>query len=284
MQSAPSPAQLRRRNCTGRARAWLALSALCLSGGSQAAIEYDISQDQQSSWSGYVSAGYARNSYSSESINSFEAFNFDARVSYKTDFGQWLLTVGGEQETLHGQEPSFYDPFFEFRTPLHQINDTWSVKGSVGVYLPGSRLSDKQRLEYAPRLASYLFWTPDEAWNFYLSPRYQYNSYKYKTAGEEVLTEHQFDLVADGLWQFSKHWYIEVNGRYRWAQNYYGKGLDDSFIFAQELGWEFMPSTVVAIGHNNSGRFYNPERASYQGFEFYNKKSSTFYMSVTKYL
>jgi len=86
-----------------------------------------------------------------------------------------------------------------------------------------------------------------------------------------VLVEQQLDGLLDAYWQIT-------------AKNYYGRRLDDQFTFAQELGWSFTTDWVLAVGHNNSGRFYNPEVGTSQGFEIYDKKSSTFYLSITKYL
>ncbi len=61
-----------------------------------------------------------------------------------------LLTFGGEKETLHGRESSFFDPLLEYRTPLYSLTDTLSLKGSVGVYLPAAHYTKLDRLEYAP--------------------------------------------------------------------------------------------------------------------------------------
>ncbi len=250
-----------------------------------AVIEYDVKPDKEvKKWSGYVSAGYTRNVYGAESYHAYEAYNLDGRVSYRTDWGNLMLTVGGEKETLHGKESSFYDPFVEYRTHAYRLSDTVTVKGSAGVYLPASRYSKRDNLQYAPRVAAYIFWSPLDKLRFYLSPRYRYNAYQYQTAGERVLIEHKFDTLVDAFWMFNSNLYLEVNGRYRMSKNYYGKRMDDSFTFAQELGWQFNEDWVLALGHNNSGGFYHPEIGPSEGFDIYNKKSSTFYLSVTKYL
>lgn len=99
-----------------------------------------------------------------------------------------------------------------------------------------------------------------------------------------MLVEQQLDGLLDAYWQITANWYLDMNGRYRISKNYYGRRLDDQFTFAQELGWSFTTDWVLAVGHNNSGRFYNPEVGTSQGFEIYDKKSSTFYLSITKYL
>ncbi|TKB49321.1 hypothetical protein FCL40_08275 [Ferrimonas sediminicola] len=248
-----------------------------------AAIDYDLPQDEPSRWSGYVGGGYSRNSYSSDSHHAYEAFYLNARLGYRTDFGQFRLTVGGEQETLHGQESTFYDPIVEYRTRKYRVNDQWSTKGSIGVVLPGNHYTKLDNLEYSFRVAGYLYWNPGDEWFFYVSPRYKYNDYKYKTSGRRVLTEHQYDVVVDALWQFTPDWYLDVTGQYIWSENYYGRQLGDRFYFAQELGWQAKPNLILAIGHNNSGRFYNPEIGQSKGFEFYDKRSSTFFLSVTQY-
>lgn len=250
-----------------------------------AVIEYDVKPEKEiKRWSGYVNAAYTRNVYSAESYHAYEAYNIGGRVSYRTDWGNLMVTVGGEQETLHGKESSFYDPFLEYRTPTYHLSDTVTVKGSAGVYLPASRYSKRDNLQYAPRVGAYVFWSPLEKLRFFVSPRYRYNAYQYKTGGRRVLIEHQFDTLVDAFWMFNSNLYLEVSGRYRMSKNYYGRRMDDSFTFAQELGWQFNEDWVLALGHNNSGGFYHPEIGPSKGFDIYNKKSSTFYLSLTKYL
>ena len=250
-----------------------------------AVMEHDVkSETEANRWSGYVSGGYTRNVYDIDSYYAYEAYNMDGRVSYRTDFGNLILTVGGELETQHGKESSFYDPLVEYSTHAYQLSDTVKINGSVGVYLPASRNSKLENLQYAPRVAAYIYWSPLEKLRFYLSPRYRYNVYQYQTAGQQVLIEHIFDTLVDGLWMFNSNLYLEVNGRYRMSQNHYGKHMDDSFTFAQELGWQFNEDWVFALGHNNSGGFYHPEIGPSEGFDIYNKKSSTFYLSLTRYL
>jgi len=215
--------------------------------------EFELATDAQAAkWSGYVNVGFTRNIYDSDSYYAYQAYNIDSRIDYKANWGNVLFTLGGEKQTLHG--------------------------------MPAERESKLDRLQYAPRIAAYLFWSPLDNLSFYFSPRYRYNAYQYKTAGERVLVEQQLDGLLDAYWQITANWYLDVSGRYRVSKNYYGRRLDDQFTFAQELGWSFKPDWVLAVGHNNSGRFYNPEVGTSQGFEIYDKKSSTFYLSVTKYL
>ncbi|WP_299794543.1 hypothetical protein [uncultured Shewanella sp.] len=265
----------------------VAIAGLALLGSSpaNAVNEYEITRNEvETNWSGYINVGFTRNSYDSDTFSAYQAYNFSSRVSYKSDWGSLLLTVGGEKQTLHGKESSFYDPLLEYRTPFHVFSDTLFLRGSVGVYLPGNHYTKLDRLQYAPRVAGYLYWTPTDSMSFYLSPRYRYNAYQYKTAGQRVLIEHQFDTLLDAQWQITDSLYFDVSGRYRISKNYYGRRMDDQFTFAQELGWEFTPDWVVAVGHNNSGKFYDPEIGPSQGFEVYDKKSSTFYLSLTTYL
>ncbi len=251
-----------------------------------AVVDFDVSEEaikDPKKWSGYLSASYTRNVYDAESYHAYESYSFSGRVSYKESWGSLLLTVGGEQETLHGKESSYYNPFFEYRTPFYKLSSSISIKGSAGIYLPGSRIAKKDNFEYASRLTGYIFWSPLDNLSFYVSPRYKYNSYQYKTAGGRVLIEKQFDVLMDAYWQITPSVYLELNGKIAHAKNYYGKTMDNKFTFLQELGWEFEPDWVAAIGHNNSGRFYDPEIGSAQGFEVYDKRSSTFYLSLTKY-
>ncbi|TKB53271.1 hypothetical protein [Ferrimonas aestuarii] len=261
----------------------LATVILLCSCSASAAIDYDLPQDEPSRWSGYIGGGYTRNVYSSDSYNAYESFYMNARLGYRTDYGQYRLTVGGEQETLHGQESTFYDPMFEFRTNKYLINDDWSLTASVAAILPGNHYSKLDHFEYAFRIGGYLYWNPSKDWYLYVSPRYRYNDYKYKTSGQRVLTEHRYDVVADALWQFHPDWYLEMTYQHIWSENYYGRQLDDRFFFAQELGWEVSKNLIVAIAHNNSGRFYNPEKGPSQDFEIFDKRSSTFTFSITQY-
>ena len=260
------------------------LGLLLLAGQAQAVNEFELKQEEFGEWTAYFNASYTRNVYSESAFDAYRAYSLDARVDYNSDWGSVLLTFGGEKETLHGKESSFFDPLLEYRTPLYSLTETLSLKGSIGVYLPAAHYTKLDRLEYAPRVAAYLFYRPEGNFSFYLSPRYRYNAYKYKTAGERVLIEHQVDLVADAYWQFASNWYLDISGRYRMSKNYRGRRMDDQFTFAQELGWMPAESWTLAIGHNNSGRFYHPELGSSEGFELYDKRSSTFYFSVTKYL
>lgn len=261
----------------------LATVILLCSCSASAAIDYDLPQDEPSRWSGYIGGGYTRNVYSSDSYNAYESFYMNARLGYRTDYGQYRLTVGGEQETFHGQESTFYDPMFEFRTNKYLINDDWSLTASVAAILPGNHYSKLDHFEYAFRIGGYLYWNPSKDWYLYVSPRYRYNDYKYKTSGQRVLTEHRYDVVADALWQFHPDWYLEMTYQHIWSENYYGRQLDDRFFFAQELGWEVSKNLIVAIAHNNSGRFYNPEKGPSQDFEIFDKRSSTFTFSITQY-
>lgn len=266
----------------------LLVSLLCAySAASFAVVDFDVSEEalkDPTKWSGYVSTSYTRNVYDAESYHAYESYSFSGRVSYKESWGSLLLTVGGEQETLHGKESSYYNPFFEYRTPSYKWSGSISFKGSAGIYLPGSRISKKDNFEYASRLAGYIFWSPLDNLSFYVSPRFKYNNYQYKTAGGRVLIEKQLDVLMDAYWSITPTVYLELNGRIRHSKNYYGKTMDNQFTFLQELGWEFQPDWVAAIGHNNSGRFYDPEIGAAEGFNVYDKRSSTFYLSLTKYL
>ena len=281
MQSTRLPLSGGRRSATtGRL---LAGAMMLWTAAASAAIDYDLPQDEPSRWSGYVGGGYTRNVYSSDSYHAYESFYMNARLGYKTDYGQYRLTVGGEQETLHGQESTFYDPMIEFRTNKYKFDEQWSLRGSLAAILPGNHYSKLDHFEYAFRLGGYLYWNPSDDWYLYVSPRYRYNDYKYKTSGRRVLTEHQYDIVADALWQFYPDWYLELTYQHIWSENYYGKQLDDKFFFAQELGWEIKKNLILAVAHNNSGRFYNPERGPSQEFEIFDKRSSTFTLSITQY-
>lgn len=272
------------RLCRGRiGRSLLATGLLLWHVIAIAAIDYDLPQNEPSRWSGYIGAGYSRNVYSADSYHAYEAFDFNARLGYKTDFGQFRVTVGGERENLHAQDSTFYDPIIEYRTPKYHFNQQWSAKGSVAFILPGNHYTKLDNLDYSFRVGSYVYWNPSEQWFFYIAPRYKYNNYKYETSGGRVLTEHQYDLIVDALWELNREWYLDITGQYIWSENYYGKQLDDRFFFAQELGWQIKPNLVLAIGHNNTGRFYNPERGPSKDFELYDKHSSIFFLSVTQY-
>jgi len=261
-----------------------AVFIMSVSSTAHATDDHDSSNTPSSKWSGYFGIGYTQNSYKSSAYNAYKAYDFKARIKYADDWGDIRLTGGGQKEAVHGRESSYFDPFLEYRLPLYDLSETVSIRGTAGVYLPASETSQKDHLQYAPRLAAYIYWQPQDQLIFYVAPRYRYNAYNNKTAGGKVLTEHQLELLTDAYWQINAAWYVEISGSYTKYRNYNGRRLDNTFTFAQELGWEFQPSWELAIGHNNSGKFYDPEVGPSQGFKAFNKKSSTFYLSLTKYL
>ncbi|SHH34572.1 hypothetical protein [Ferrimonas marina] len=247
---------------------------------SELELEQELSR-QASPLSGAATLSYFRNSYDASAYAAYQAVTVDGSLRYRQDWGQLRLTFGGEQELLHGEQSSWFDPLLEYRTPTWALSDSLSWQGGVGVYLPASRTSRKDRLEYAPQARAYLFWRPEGDWQFYLSPRYRYNQYRYQTAGEQVLTEHQASVAVDALWHFRPDWYLDVNGSLGWARNFYGRSLDTRFTASEELGWEVTPHWSLALGHSNAGRFYDPEYGPGQGFELYDRRSSTFYLATT---
>ncbi|MEZ9595184.1 hypothetical protein AB4298_11115 [Shewanella sp. 10N.261.52.F9] len=237
-----------------------------------------------SHWSGYLSATAASNTFAQSEPSSYQALSGNGRIAYRDDWGSLRLSSGGEVE-LHHNQSYFYDTFLEYRTPSKKLIDAWSYIGSAGVFLPTSHTSQENKLRAAPRIAGYLFYRPSKNWNFYLSPRFKYNAYKYETGRQgEHFVEHQIDLLADATWQFIDGWYLDVNGSYGMAKKFNTSRYDNRFTMSEEIGWEFAQNWVAAIGHNNTGSFYDPERGPSKGFEVYDKRSSVFYLSITKYL
>lgn len=237
-----------------------------------------------SNWSGYVSATATTNVYGQSKPSSYQSISGNGRIGYRDSWGSIRLSVGGEVETHHNQS-YYYDTFLEYRTPTNSFNSNWGLIGSAGVFLPTSHTSQENKLQAAPRVAGYLFYRPNKVWNFYISPRFRYNAYKYEIGRQgEHFVEHQIDILADVTWQFTDNWYLDVSGSYGMAKKFNSNRYDNLFTASQEIGWEFSPTWIAAAGHNNSGGFYDPERGSSHGFEIYDKRSSVFYLSITKYL
>lgn len=238
----------------------------------------------QSNWSGYLGLGYSQNSYDSDSYDSSKSYNFTARIKYADSWGDIRLTGGGDKQLQHGKESSLYDPFLEYRLPIYELSETVSIRGTAGVYIPLSETSKKNHLEYAPRIAAYLYWEPIDPLSFYIAPRYRYNAYRYETSGQVVLPEHQVEILADAYWQITPAWYFEFSGSYKRARNYNGRKMDGKYNSTQEFGWEFLDSWELAMGHTNSGNIFNYDVGPSHSYELYDKKDSQFYLSVTKYL
>lgn len=240
--------------------------------------------DDALNWSGSLSLAHSRNIFDSNDYRSYRANSISGQAAVSGAFGKLKITLGGEQDLLHERESTYYDPYFEYSINKIKLSDSWSFKVASGVYLPLSKASKKDNFQYAFRLAPYFYWDINPDLSFLVSPRYQYFSYKYKTAGGRVLKKEQLDLVSDLTWGFYSCFYFNINGRYRWSKNYYGRKLDDTFYFSQAVGWEFMPDWEVSLTHNNSGRFYNPEYGPREGLELYDSNTSTFDLSLTYYL
>lgn len=238
----------------------------------------------QSNWSGYLGLGYSQNAYDASSYDASQSYNFIARIKYSDTWGDIRLTGGGDKQLLHGEEDTFYDPFLEYRLPRYDLSETVSIRGTGGVYLPLSDVSKNNHLQYASRIAGYLYWKPIEPLSFYIAPRYRYNAYRYKTGGEAVLIEHQYEVLVDAAWLINPNWYFELSGSYKRARNYNDRKMNGQFNSTQELGWEFLPDWEVAMGHTNSGSIFNYDVGPSQSFELYDKKDSQFYLSVTKYM
>ncbi|MDB2387199.1 hypothetical protein N9W21_07640 [Shewanella sp.] len=237
-----------------------------------------------SHWSGYVSATATSNVFRQSEPSSYQSISGNGRIGYRDTWGSIRLSVGGELETHHNTS-YYYDSLLEYRTPVNNINENWSMLASAGLYLPTSHNSQKNKLNAAPRLAGYVFYRPSPQWSVYLSPRVRYNAYQHKIGRQgEHFVEHRVDMLADITWHFSDHWYLDVSGSYAMAKKFNSSRYDNLFTATQEIGWEFAPQWIAAIGHNNSGTFYDPERGSSHGFEIYDKRSSVFYLSITKYL
>jgi hypothetical protein len=238
----------------------------------------------KSHWSGYISATATSNIFEQSAPSSYQSISGNGRIAYRDDWGSLRVSVGGEVETHHDQS-YYYDTLLEYRTPSKELANDWTLLGSAGVFLPTSHTSQENKLQAAPRVAGYLFYRPSKDWNFYLSPRFKYNAYKYETGRQgEHFVEHQIDILADATWQFIDNWYVDVSGSYRMAKSFNTNRYDNLFTASEEIGWEFSPSWIVAVGHNNSGGFYDPERGQSHNFELYDKRSSVFYLSMTKYL
>lgn len=237
-----------------------------------------------SHWSGYISASAATNTFKQSAPSSYQALSGSGRIAYRDTWGSVRLSSGGEVETHHN-ESYFYDTFLEYRTPTGQLGSNWSYIGSAGVYLPTSHTSRENKLRAAPRLAGYLFYRPSQDWNFYVSPRVKYNAYQYESGRHgEHFVEYRIDLLADMTWQFIDNWYLDINGSYAMAKAFNTNRYDNRFTLSEEIGWAFASSWVAAIGHNNSGYLYDPDRGASHGFEVYDERSSVFYLSITKYL
>ncbi|GLS82695.1 hypothetical protein [Paraferrimonas haliotis] len=262
----------------------LALSAPAFAVNENVADAIDQADTTPSPWSGYLGLQAASNAYKRSEPSSYQAVALNGRIGYSDDWGSVRLSLGGEVETHHNQS-YYYDALLEYRTPYYKISDDWSYVVSGGVFLPTSHTSRKNKLYAAPRLAGYLFYRPSNSLSFYFSPRYRYNFYKYETGRYgERFTQHQVDLLGDGTWQFAKNWYLDINGSYRMAKEYNTGRTKKVFTVGEEIGWSFAPSWTVAVGHNNSGQLYNPEVGPSKGFEFFDERSSVFYVSLTKYL
>ncbi|MBR9728384.1 hypothetical protein ACFOD0_11375 [Shewanella intestini] len=237
-----------------------------------------------SHWSGYVSATALTNMFKQSEPSSYQSVSANGRIGYRDTWGSVRLSVGGEVETHHDQS-YYYDSFLEYRSPAKKLSQDWTFIGSAGVYLPSSHTSRKNKLYAAPRIAGYFFYHPTDEWSFYLSPRAKYNAYKYEMGRQgEHFVEHQIDILGDATWSFAENWYLDVNGSFGMSSKFNTARYDRKFTASEELGWVFSQGWVAAFGHNNSGGFYDPEQGPSHGFELYNKRSSVFYLSVTKYL
>ncbi len=239
---------------------------------------------KSSHWSGYISASAASNTFEQSAPSSYQALSASGRIAYRDTWGSIRLSSGGEVETHHNQS-YFYDTFLEYRTPSKGLGDNWSYVGSAGVYLPTGHTSQENKLRVAPRLAGYLFYRPNQDWNFYLSPRLKYNAYEHEIGrhGEHFI-EHSISLLADATWQFIDNWYLDVNASYTMNKPFNTSRYDNRFTISEEIGWSFAPTWVAAIGHNNSGYFFDPDRGPSHSFTLYDERSSVFYLSITKYL
>lgn len=237
-----------------------------------------------SHWSGYISGSATSNTFEQSAPSSYQALSLSGRIAYSDTWGSLRLSGGGEMETHHNQS-YYYDSFLEYRSPSKEFGEDWNYLISAGVYLPTDHVSRENKLEAAPRVAGYLFYRPSENLNIYLSPRVQYNAYKYEIGrnGQHFI-EHSISLLTDVTWQFIENWYLDVNASYAMNKPFNTDRYDNRFTISEEIGWTFAPTWVAAIGHNNNGYFFDPDRGPSHSFQLYDERNSTFYFSITKYL
>lgn len=95
-----------------------------------------------SHWSGYVSVTATSNVFRQSEPSSYQSISGNGRIGYRDTWGSIRLSVGGELETHHNTS-YYYDSLLEYRTPVNNINENWSMLASAGLYLPTSHNSQK---------------------------------------------------------------------------------------------------------------------------------------------
>lgn len=243
-------------------------------------------------FSGYISISGSRNVYDSSAVDSYQGYGADGALMYKSDIGRFKTALSWSHEMdkeeykyFNEDNTSISDLFLEYRVPTYKISDEWSTVSAISVNLPTSKTSKDTKLHFSTKLSTFLFYNPTEAWSFYISPQYRYYDYKYKTPvnGGTAFTEHRFDFVGDVTYRFFEDFYFDLSASYTLRRDEFGESLHPNFSNGEELGWQFYPTWLVAVGHNNSGEIYESEHGQSKHYSLGSKEGSIFYLSLTKY-
>ena len=242
--------------------------------------------------SGFISVSGSRNAYDSSATNSYQGYGLSGAIMYQTDIGRFKTALSWSHEMDHEEykyfnedNTSISDISFEYRVPSYKLAEQWSSASAISINLPTSPHSKETKLHFSTKLSTFLFYNPTKSWSFYISPQYRYYDYQYKTPvnGGTAFTEHRFDFVGDVTYRFFEDFYFDFSASYTLRRNEFGTSLHPNFSNGEELGWQFHPSWVTAIGHSNSGEVYESERGQSKHYSLGSKDGSTFYISLSKY-
>jgi hypothetical protein len=107
------------------------------------------------------------------------------------------------------------------------------------------------------------------------------NIHRFTTsASGESNIEYQLNNFLIYSFSLSERTYFNLSGSLVNAINYNGRKLDDRYDFAQELSYAINKDLLVGIGHSNQAQLINNQVGMDQNFEIFNKKNSTYYVSL----
>ncbi|EGA68871.1 hypothetical protein VISI1226_11097 [Vibrio sinaloensis DSM 21326] len=247
-------------------------------------------ENQDSPWSGYVSADYSRNGYKDSASNANRSASATGVVRYSfTDKSRLQLVVSGYHQQdgdVYGTQGQFWnDTSISYaRNGLFKPTEGSSISGEVRMILPTSKASRRNDLKLGTRLK--LHWSaPFDNWldgltlsNTLLLRK---NFHEYKTAGGYQLIEYRLSNQFSIDYAFADDFYFNMYVMPRQSWDYNGNTFDPNVMHGEEIGYQVTDDISLAVGMTNGISYYDPERGSSPINDLIDLKKTTYYALIS---
>ncbi|WP_087025184.1 hypothetical protein [Thaumasiovibrio subtropicus] len=238
-----------------------------------------------SPWSVGLSGSYSRNAYKDSAYNAKRTFSANVSVSRKF-WNDYRFTVsGGGYRSLDGAIGWYETDIFGTVSKSNFVTlfDTIKSSASLRFSLPISELSRKDKLRTSVRGAIAFRYSPEEGlfenFTLGLTPRVTKNFHEYKTVGTRSLTEWNLSNLTSLSYSYGK-WSARIDFLNSANYSYQGTRKPLSMTHTESISYQVTPKFGVSAGHTNSVTFFDREQGPDPVFEFFDERSSTFFISA----